>query len=257
MVRSEITVITVCRNAASTISRTIESVLEHKKTRPIEYIVIDGDSSDDTQQIVRSFGNLIDVFISEPDNGVSDAFNKGILLATGEIIALINADDYLLPGALDRVCEYFELNPRVDVLHGDVLLGEGGRIIKRMKPAGRWWYPWRLVLFNHPATFVRRHVYHKYGLFDTSLQIAMDVEMYLRWQRSEVVIEYLPIPLSAMESGGLSDQAAHRGFNEVRQCFLRYKYPWLVVNLLYLSKIAINAYVNVCRARKSQHRIRK
>ena len=236
-----ISIITVCRNAAPSIHQTIESVIAQKKFGQVEYIVIDGDSTDGTQDIIKSFGSSVDIFVSEPDSGISDAFNKGIQHSSGDIIGLINADDSLLPDSISLVCNFFSSNPDIDVLHGDVLLCDGERIIKHMAPAGRWWYPWRLVLFNHPATFVRRNVYEKYGLFNTSLRIAMDVDMYLRWKKSSVAMKYLPVPLAMMKVGGVSGQSALQGYEEVRRTFLGYGYPWLVVNLLFLAKIVIHS----------------
>lgn len=245
-----ISIITVCRNAARSIHLTIESVVAQKQPGQVEYIVIDGDSTDGTQEIIRSFGSAVDIFVSEPDSGISDAFNKGILHSTADIIGLINADDSLLPGTISRICSFFSSNPDVDVLHGDVMLCDNDRIIKQMAPAGRWWYPWRLVLFNHPATFVRRNVYEKYGHFNTSLRVAMDVDMYLRWKESSVSMKYLPIPLVRMKAGGVSGQSALQGFDEVRRIFIGYGYPWLAVYLQYLSKIVIHsllAFLYRCR----------
>jgi len=246
-----ISIITVCRNAANTICHTLESVIAQKRNGLVEYIVIDGGSTDGTQDIVKSYGCTVDAFVSEPDNGISDAFNKGIQHSSGGIIGLINADDCLSPDTINCVCNFFSSNPDVDLLHGDVLLCDGDRIIKQMVPAGRWWYPWRLVLFNHPATFVRRNIYETFGLFDTSLKIAMDVEMFLRWKRASVSIKYLPIPLVVMQVGGVSGQSAIQGFDETRRIFLEYGYPWFVVNLLCLSKTVIHTVIaSVYRCKK-------
>lgn len=247
----EISIITVCRNAVPSIRCTIESVVAQKKNGQLEYIIIDGDSADGTQEIIKSFGSAVDIYVSEPDMGISDAFNKGILHSSGAIIGLINADDTLLPGTLGLVCDFFSSNPDVDVLHGDVILCDGDRIIKQMAPAGQWWYPWRLVLFNHPATFVRRRIYEKFGMFDTSFRIAMDVDIYLRWMESSVAMRYLPVPLVMMKTGGLSGKSAKQGFDEVRRIFIGYGYPCLVVNLLYLSKIVIHALLASLKRCKS------
>lgn len=210
-----ITIVTVCRNSAATVAATIQSVLSQKDA-DVEYIVIDGASTDGTQEIVRSFGDIVDLFLSEPDSGIADAFNKGITRATGSVIGLINSDDRLLPGAIRAVREYFAENPTVDVVHGDVMLFAGERFVKRMKPAGRWWYPWRLVLFNHPATFVRRKLYLAQGLFDINYPIAMDVELFSRWIRNQVVIRYQPLSLVRMQSGGVSGRESYRGYREAR-----------------------------------------
>ena len=145
-----ISIITVCRNSAATIAKSIESILVQKDPG-VEYLIVDGASTDGTQDIVSSY-QAIDLFISEPDKGIADAFNKGIQLATGDIIGLVNSDDELSPSAVATVRRYFSEHPDVEVVHGDVLLFEGRRVVKRLKPSGRWWYPWRLVLFNHPST---------------------------------------------------------------------------------------------------------
>jgi len=234
-----ISIVTVCRNAESTITRTIESVLGQCYPA-LQYIIIDGASVDSTLDIVSSFGEQIGVFVSEPDAGIADAFNKGIAQATGEIIGLVNADDTLLPGALEVVSAYFTANPHVEVVHGDVLLSDKGRVIKRVKPAGSWWYPWRLVLFNHPATFVRRSLYDRLGSFDLSYRIAMDVEIFLRWKSHGIAIAYLPEALVNMEQGGLSGQCALEGVRESRAALLKYGYSVLPTQLQYFSRILIN-----------------
>jgi len=239
-----ITMVTVCRNAAATIAGTIESVRSQQYPE-LEYIIIDGASTDSTPDIVRSFGSLIDVFVSEPDSGIVDAFNKGISRASGEIIGLINADDEMLPGTLNKVCDFFSSNPDINVVHGDVLLSKGEQVLKRVRPAGRWWYPWRLVLFNHPATFVRRRVYEQYGLYDTSYRIAMDVEIFLRWQSHGVPIKYLPEVFVNMNCGGVSGQCAEVGYCEARNAFLRYGYSSFLVNLQLAGKMLVNRILSV------------
>lgn len=238
-----ISLVTVCRNGAATISKTIESVVTQKGDW-LEYLIIDGASTDGTQDIVRSY-QQIDQFVSEPDQGIADAFNKGISMAAGEIVGFINADDQLLPGALDKVRDFFSAHPDIDVLHGDVLLHEGTLMIKRVRPAGRWWYPWRLVLFNHPATFVRREVYERCGLFDTSYAIAMDVEIFLRWLRKGVNIAYLPDPLVAMQAGGLSGRCAFQGYREVKRALVANRFPVLPANIQYFAKFGIQFIVTV------------
>jgi len=239
-----ITMITACRNAESTIGSTIESVKSQRFPR-LEYIVIDGASTDSTSKIVRSFGTMINIFVSEPDGGIADAFNKGVARSSGDIIGLINADDQLLPGSLNKVCDFFAAHPDIDVLHGDVLLKEGARVIKRVSPAGRWWYPWRLVLFNHPATFVRREVYDRCGLFDTSYTIAMDVEIFLRWLRNGVKITYLPDTLVAMQAGGLSSQHAFLGYREVKRALLANRFPAIPVNIQYIARFGVQFVVSM------------
>lgn len=239
-----LSVITTCFNSRATIERTIRSVLLQKHPG-IEYIIVDAGSTDGTQSVIQSFGSDIDIFVSEPDHGISDGFNKGIALARGGILSLLNSDDWLLPGALNRVLDYFQDNKGCQVLHGDLLLYRGDNLVKRMLPAGRWWYPWRLVLFNHPATFVKKTVYDRHGLFSLEYRIAMDVEIFLRWLKSGVRIEYLSEPLAAMQFGGMSSRMPYDGYREVRRSFIEYGYPKLVVWALYGAKCFLHHIGNI------------
>lgn len=234
-----ISIITVCLNSKGTIERTIRSVIAEKDDA-LEYIVVDGGSTDGTQDIVSRYGSSIDLFVSEPDDGISDGFNKGISRARGRIIGLINSDDALLPGTIKKVRDYFTGNPGVQVVHGDLLLYSNERFVKRVVPAGNWWHPWRLVLFNHPATFVQKDVYTQYGLFKAEYRIAMDVEIYLRWIRAGVRISYMDKPLVAMHYGGVSDRRPYNGYREARRAYIEHKFPLLTVNLLYLVKCALH-----------------
>jgi len=249
-----LSIITVCKNAAAGIAATIESVL-FQKTGGIEYLVVDGASCDGTLEIVRSYGDKVDFVISEADNGIAEAFNKGITRARGEIVGLLNADDLLLPGTLRRVCGYFAAHPDVDVLHGDVMLYQGNCLIKRVRPAGRWWCPWRLVLFNHPATFVRREVYERYGLFDTSYEIAMDVEIFLRWIRTGVKITYLPEVMVAMQSGGVSGQRAFHGYREARRALAAHRFLVIPATIQYVARYVVQVVVLMQEKLRSLKRV--
>jgi glycosyltransferase involved in cell wall biosynthesis len=234
-----ISIITICLNSRSTIERTIRSVLDQKHSG-VEYIVIDGGSTDGTQDVVYSFGTAIDIFVSEPDKGISDGFNKGISLARGTIIGLINSDDRLLPGTIQKVLDFFQENPETQVVHGDLLLYSNNLLVKKVVPAGHWWEPWRLVLFNHPATFARKGVYDTFGPFSLDYRIAMDIDIFLRWLTAGVRIAYLPEPLVAMHYGGLSDARPYDGYREARRAFLTHGFPPLPVWFLYFSKCLLH-----------------
>ncbi len=239
-----ISIVTICRNSAATIRKTIESILDQKDAGD-EYIIIDGASTDTTQDIIKSYGRKIDTYLSEPDKGIADAFNKGIALATGDIIGLINSDDTLETGALDKIRMFFEDHPDTDVLHGDILLLKDTHVIKLIKPPSRWWYPWRLVLFNHPATFVKRAIYRKYGLFDTSYSIAMDVEIFLRWSKYGLKIDYLPETLTHMQTEGVSGCHAVEGYRQVRDALLQHGFSIPFAHLQYWGKATLWAVLEV------------
>ncbi|OGR24276.1 MAG: hypothetical protein A2X83_05435 [Desulfuromonadales bacterium GWD2_54_10] len=209
-----ISIITIAKNSSNTITKTIESVLSQEFAGVFEYIVVDGDSTDTTMQIIRSYGNRISKSISEPDNGISDAFNKGIRLASGDIVGMINSDDIYLPGTLAKVERYFEEHQEVEVIHADLLLYDGEFLQKVLRPPRYWWIPWRMILFNHPTTFVRRRVYDKCGFFDTSYRYSMDFELFLRWMKTGVVIRYIPEIWVCMQAGGTSGKHIYQGFSE-------------------------------------------
>jgi glycosyltransferase involved in cell wall biosynthesis len=241
--RISLTIVTVCLNSEKTIARTIESV-KQQKSRDVEYIVIDGDSHDGTRDIIRSYGDVIDDFVSEPDKGISDAFNKGIAKSAGEVIGLLNADDQLLPGTIEKVLRCFRDNPETEILHGDVLLYERAQLVKRLRPPRFWWFPWRLVLFNHPATFVRRSVYDHWGGYRTDYAIAMDVERFAFWKKKGCRISYLPEPLVRMVSGGMSGRSGYRGVSEKRKALLDHGYNRLMVELQYATGLLIQWYLS-------------
>lgn len=248
-----VSIITICKNSARTITKTIESVLS-QRYKGLEYIIVDGNSNDGTQAIIKSFGKDIDIFISEPDEGISDAFNKGIALSSGEIIGMINSDDVLLPGVINRIQNYFTTHPDTEVLHGDVLLYSDANFIKRIKPPKFWWLPWRLILFNHPATFVRKHVYQQHGVFSKDYKLGMDYDLFLRWQRTGVHISYLSEPLAKMQTGGVGGQSPFLSFAENRQALLKNRYPRLLVEplveiqcLLRFAVQCIGSIQNFCR----------
>lgn len=234
-----ISIITVCLNSKTTIERTIQSVIDQKRDY-VEYIIIDGGSSDGTQEVVRHYGCGVDIFVSESDGGIADGFNKGISMAHGVIIGLVNSDDHLLPGSLQKVVDFFQRNPGSQVVHGDLLLYSGDILVKQVTPTGRWWYPWRLVLFNHPATFVKSAVYDKFGLFSLEYRIAMDIDMFLRWVTAGVKIDYLPEPLVAMHYGGMSDRQPFEGYREAKRAFIENGFPALPVSLLYICKCLLH-----------------
>ncbi len=239
-----ISIITVCRNSGETIACTIESILSQKNT-DVEYIVIDGASTDQTLEVIDPFVSRIDQLVSEPDFGIAHAFNKGIERASSDLIGLINADDQLLPGSLELVRRYFSEHPECQVLHGDVYLADDSRIIKRLKPSRFWWCPWRLVLFNHPATFVRKSVYEKWGGFSEKYRIAMDVEIFAKWSVHGVKIDYLPVPLVKMQTGGISTSQANLGYRESRVAFIQHGRNPFLANFHYGCKVGLNALLRL------------
>ena len=119
MKNPKISIITITYNSAKTLERTIKSIIEQKYEN-LEYIIVDGGSTDSTLEIVKKYDTWISKWVSEPDSGISNAFNKGINMATGNVIGIINSDDGLMPGALQAISDSYE--DGVDVYRGKVLL---------------------------------------------------------------------------------------------------------------------------------------
>lgn len=194
-----VTVITVCRNADSTIARALQSVVQQTYA-PIEYIVVDGGSSDATLEIVRACPGVARC-ISEPDNGIADAFNKGIAMARGEWVGILNADDWYEP---ETVATIMHESVGADVVHGPVRYWEGDA-------PREVYYPNQSALrremsINHPSVFVRRSVYDALGGFDVTYKYAMDYELMLRMLAVGCRFHAVEgVVLANMQFGGVSD----------------------------------------------------
>lgn len=203
-----ISIITVCYNSAATIADTLQSVAS--QTYPeIEHIVVDGASTDGTLDVIKRHGKHVARLISEPDSGLYDAMNKGLRIARGEIIGLLNADDvYADTGVLERVSAIMEAT-KIEALFGDAEFFSPTRPDRplrryrseRFRPDRiAWgWMP------AHPTLFLKRQVYERFGLFRTDYRIAGDFEFVARiFHGGTVSYSYLPEVLVRMRTGGIS-----------------------------------------------------
>ena len=206
----KVSIVTVCLNNASTIEQTIKSVFMQKKS-DIEYIVIDGGSTDGTIEKINKYKNDISYFISEPDNGIYDAMNKGIKVATGQVLAFLNADDFYADENVISDIITFILENSFDAAYGDLLYIDKKELGKNI----RYWQPgeykkgafsWGWVI-PHPTFFCRKEIFERYGYFNESLQIAADFELILRFvEKHHIRIGYLPKVLVKMRSGGIANR---------------------------------------------------
>jgi glycosyltransferase involved in cell wall biosynthesis len=217
-----ISIVTPTYNAAKTLARTIQSVRDQDYA-PIEYIVVDGGSTDGTLDIIRDHAWMIARWVSERDKGIYDAMNKGIALATGEIIGIINADDHYLPGAIRAVVDATAQNPQADVYYGDILYDCVYRPPYREQPTTQLnGAPLHAVRVSHPAVFVRRNTYERLGVYDLSYRLAGDYEFFYRLVKHGARFCYIPQTLSYMYGGGASAQGAARTLAETRKAFLQW-----------------------------------
>jgi glycosyltransferase involved in cell wall biosynthesis len=171
-------IITIVRNGADVIERTIESVLA-QTYRDIEYIIIDGASTDNTNEVIKKYACKVAIHVSEPDNGISDAWNKGLNIASGDVIGLLNAGDEYLPETVEVAVQHLAKSP--GVVYGDTqLVSESGQVTRHTK--GRF-HPWKYsggIGFYHPSCFASSKVYRECGTFNPKLRYAMDIEWILK-----------------------------------------------------------------------------
>jgi len=205
----KMSVITVTFNSAATLPNALCSVAEQSLSE-VEHIVIDGASNDNTTEVVKLHGAHVAKFLSEPDSGIYDAMNKGLRLATGDVVGFLNADDrYADSGVLERVAAAMN-EEGLDALFGDVAFfkGDDPQSIVRRYRSDRF-HPRRLAwgwMPAHPAFFMRREIYQRIGPFRTDYRIAGDFEMMIRiFQDAHLRFRHMPEILVLMRSGGVSN----------------------------------------------------
>lgn len=209
----KVSIITACFNRCNTIRDTIDSVIDQDYPN-IEYIVVDGASTDGTLDIINEYKDKISLIISERDNGMYEAINKGIRNATGDVIGLVHSDDVLWDNrVIGDIVSQFEKSG-ADIIYGDgVFVDPDTGRIKRNWRGGRFsrlkvklgWLP------LHPTCYMRRKVLLKYGLYDESYKIAADTELLVRYFLNEQLkIVYYPRKVIRMRLGGLSTDSETR-----------------------------------------------
>ena len=197
----KVSIITICYNSDKTIDQTIKSVIN--QTYPnIEYIIVDGGSTDGTLEIIRHYEAHITRWISEPDNGIYDAMNKGISLATGDVIGTINSDDWYAEGVIDKIVTVFKNDTSVELVYGDVEI-VGTETLKRESMGSSSAIP-NLKWYWQPALFVKSSVYKKYGIFNTKYLFAADVAYFLRLDLWRVQTQYISEIVAYFRLGGIS-----------------------------------------------------
>jgi glycosyltransferase involved in cell wall biosynthesis len=220
----KITIITVCLNSAATIRDTLESVAS-QSYKNMEHIIIDGGSVDGTLAVIDEWKKHSVRLISEPDKGMYDAMNKGLMLATGDIIGILNSDDlYYNDHVLENVSAVMD-DASVDACYADLIYVDKNNLNKIM----RYWKSsdFKKGLFPrgwmppHPTFFVRRLIYEKYGVFDLNYPLAADVELLARFlERFQIKSVYIPKIFVKMRFGGVSNNSA---MNIIKQNIAIYK----------------------------------
>ncbi len=231
----KISIITVCYNSEKTIKDTIESVLK-QTYKDYEYLIIDGMSKDNTLNIVKSYvkkfaGKLR--IISEKDKGLYDAMNKGIKMASGDIIGIINSDDVLAnKNVFTKIVDTFK-KEKYDAVYGDLVFVDKETMMKPTrnfiahKPSRRLgWHP------PHPTLYVKRSIYNKIGTFNIDYKIAADLDFMLRLINHDYNLGYIPEYLVKMRDGGISTNGLKGYINSLKESSLvlknnKIKLPYL------------------------------
>ncbi len=212
----KVSIITVCYNSGKTLEQTIESVAAQDYPE-IEHIIVDGGSKDNSLAIIEKNSNLIAKWISEPDRGMYDAMNKGIALATGDVIGILNSDDvYLYPQAISDLMSAMQ-NAKADAVYADLVLVDQHDHSKVLRYYDSSYFHPRKFKYGwmpaHPTFFVKKKVYDEVGPFAIDYQIAADYEMLIRIlavQQTPYV--YVPKAVVQMRSGGASTASLMRNW---------------------------------------------
>lgn len=225
----KISVVMACRNAAKTVGAALESAARQRREGfAMELVVVDGASDDGTADVVRRFAESAEAlaaagdfsfrWISEMDRNMYDGLNKGIRMATGDVVGILNADDaFATDGVLAEVAAFWAAHPGLDVSYGDVRFASCGEYASadelrsaatRRYLTGRFFRNWmfRFATFPaHPSTFVRRECYLRHGLYSLDYDISADFEMMLRlFVKHGARARYMPLCTTVMRHGGLS-----------------------------------------------------
>lgn len=228
-----ISIITITYNSERYLEQTITSVAE--QTYPnIEYIIVDGSSSDSTLGIIKKYESKIDRWISASDDGIADAMNKGLDMATGDYILFLHSDDYLLNSkVLEQAATH--LTDSHDIVLFDIILERAGkRTLTNPRGLG-WWINFKTGIF-HQAVFCHKRLFQEIGSFDTDFSIAMDYDFFLRAYRANSTAKKVSIPFSLMRLIGISSQQSwpdlqKRFIEEQRVHIKNCESPWM--RLLY------------------------
>ncbi|MGQ7947234.1 glycosyltransferase family 2 protein [Flavobacterium sp. WC2509] len=245
----KVTIITVCYNRKATIEKAIKSVLQQNYEN-IEYIVVDGNSTDGTKEIIESYQDRISQYISEPDSGMYDAINKGIKLATGDIIGLMHSDDEFYDSkTISRIVARFEFYTNTEGVYGNgvyvsndaeerLIRNRIGGIFSLNKVKDGW-------LPLHPTVYLKKSVIDKYGLYSLNFKIASDTEFLLRYlYKYKIKMTYINVYIVKMRMGGMSTNTK-RALEVLYEDYKIYKYHGLTaIQAVFLKKtIALRQYL--------------
>jgi glycosyltransferase involved in cell wall biosynthesis len=200
----KITVVTVCLNAEKFIEQTIASVAGQTYENT-EFIIVDGNSTDNTLELIKKNEAVIDKWISEPDSGIADAMNKGIALSSGDFLLFLNADDYLYSNdALQQCVSQIENECKIAAFN--IIFSRTNGTSFTLKPRGfNWWNNFKMGVY-HQGVLCHREVFEKVGNFDTQFRLALDYDLFLRAHKCGIDARPYDVTLSIMRDTGISSR---------------------------------------------------
>ena len=223
----KVSIITICYNSAETLEATIESVLAQDYD-DLEYVVIDGNSSDETMSIVERYRDRIDVIVSEPDKGIYDAMNKGVANCSGDIVGILNSDDfYAYPEVISDIVATFK-EGQAEAVYADLVYvdrEDTDKVIRKWVSGAyeagifkKGWMP------PHPAFFTTKEAYNRFGTYRTELKTSADYELMLRLlHKHQLKVAYLPKVITRMRMGGQSNVSIKNRIKANREDRLAWK----------------------------------
>ena len=232
-----ISIITPTLNSERFIKENLISI-RNQSYKNIEHIIIDGGSTDNTLSIIKELDKEA-IVVSEPDKGIADAFNKGIHLASGEILGIINSDDYY-DDVLQDVAEVYKNFDLNFILHGDIRFFNNNKSCrKRPRPLPNLFF-YIDIPYHHPTVFVPRKIYEDVGLFNQHYKIAMDYDFLLRAKMKGYEFRYLPKVIAHFRLGGAANVNALECHKEVLCSQLYQGLNPFICNLMYSLKVTVN-----------------
>ncbi len=237
----KISIITVCYNSSKTIEDTIKSVIGQSFFENIQYIIIDGGSTDTTLDIISKYRDKIDVVVTEKDNGLYDAMNKGVKIASEDVIGFINSDDIFCDNqAVEKVMKIFCDNSSLDSVYADLYYVSqyNQNVIMRKWISGEQksfsvgWHP------AHPTLYIKKNIYEKYGLFNLDFKLASDFELMLRiFDKYKISSYYIPEVFVKMRLGGETNKNLTNIFKQNFECIRAFRLNGLKINFtLYIIR---------------------
>ena len=245
----KISIITVCFNSSKTIEKTLQSV-KNQVYNNIEYIVLDGNSTDGTLKIIESYKEIISKYSSEKDNGLYDAMNKGIALATGDIIGILNSDDIFTDNYVLENIAKFHLRNSVDASVGNITqFNENGKIVR--KYSAKNWHPAKLkvgFMPPHPAIFFKRDLFERYGNYKLDFVSGADYELIVRFfLKNQIIWKFSNITTTSMLIGGISS-SGYKSYKlisrEIKKALesnnVQFSYPKILLRVIWKLKGFLN-----------------